>query len=84
MGGADCVVARGVRYVKWKHRDDGGQSRKADGTIQSRIMRLLSDGAPRSIRRIAGDLHLGEESTYNAVYLLYKRDAILRSAKPQP
>jgi hypothetical protein len=45
-------------------------------------MRLLSDGAPRSIRRIAGDLHLGEDSTYNAVYLLHRRGAILRSAKP--
>lgn len=81
--GGEGIFVRGVRYVKWKHRKDGGSNSRADGTIQSRIMRLLSDGTPRSIRKIAGDLNLSEESTYNAVYLIYKRGAILRSANPR-
>jgi hypothetical protein len=79
---AEGAVVRGVRYVKWKNRIDGGSTRKAEGTIQSRIMRLLSNEAPRSIKEIANELRLSEESTYNAVYLLYKRGALFRSEKP--
>jgi DNA-binding Lrp family transcriptional regulator len=45
-------------------------------------MRLLSNEAPRSIKEIANELRLSEESTYNAVYLLYKRGALFRSEKP--
>jgi hypothetical protein len=30
-GGGDCVVVRGVRYVKWNHPSDGGSRRRADG-----------------------------------------------------
>jgi len=77
----DGAVVHGVRYVKWKNRIDGGSTRKAEGTIQSRIMRLLSNEAPRSIKEIATELRLSEESTYNAAYLLYKRGALFRSEK---
>ena len=84
---SDCVVdgavIRGVRYVKWKNRNDGGLDRKIQGTIQSRIMGVLSNGAPRGIKEIAGQLGLGEVSVYNAVYLLYKRGALLRTEKPR-
>lgn len=48
----DGAVIRGVRYVKWKNRIDGGPDRKIQGTIQSRIMRLLSKGGPRRIKEI--------------------------------
>jgi hypothetical protein len=79
----DGAVIRGVRYVKWKNRIDGGPDRKIQGTIQSRIMSFLSNGVPRGIKEIAGQLGLGEVSVYNAVYLLYKRGALLRSEKPR-
>lgn len=86
QSGAEDEIVDGVRYVKLKHVRNILSSRsdsRFNGTVQMRVVRLLADEVPRSIRQIARELGLEESSIQNAMILLVKGGAVLRTEKPK-
>jgi hypothetical protein len=84
--GVDETLVDGVRYVKLEPARNILSSRRNSrysGTIQMRVMQLLEDGKPRSVKQIATEIGLEDESVYNAVHLLHGAGALLKGEKAQ-
>jgi hypothetical protein len=84
--GAEKAMVDGVRYVKLEPARNILSSRRNSrysGTIQMRVMQLLEDGKPRSVKQIALEIGLEDECVYNAVHLLHEAGALLKGEKAQ-
>jgi hypothetical protein len=84
--GFEEAILDGVRYVKLQPAGNILSSRRSsrhNGTIQMRVMRLLEDGKPRSVKQIAPEIGLEDECVYNAVHLLHRAGALLKGEKVQ-
>lgn len=81
--GVNEVVVQKVRYLR--HTENGSSAHLNGGgyeTCQGRVMRLLLDQTPRSTKQIASQLGLTQERTYNALFELFEKGALLRTEKP--
>ena len=86
QNGAEDVVVDDVRYVKLKPTRNVLSSRldsRFNGTVQMRVTQLLGDGVPMSIKQTARELGLEEDSVENAMALLYRGGAVLRTERPR-
>ena len=86
QSGVDDVVIDQIRYVRLKPTKNVLSSRhdsRFNGTAQMRVMRLLSDGVPRTVKQAARELGLEEAKTYNTMSLLHEGGAVLRTEKPR-
>lgn len=73
-----------VRYVKLKPTRNVLSSRldsRFKGTVQMRVTQLLGDGVPMRIKQTARELGLEEDSVENAMALLYRGGAVLRTER---